>query len=92
MKLFQVLYRLTVPGGIILAMTFSLARLGVVAGVEGRRIHLYCAIIFAVALILSAVFRRSRLFLADDYDHHEFERLPDADVFAAVTQYLEVVS
>ncbi len=64
MKLFQVLYRITVPGGIILAMTFSLARLGVVAGVEGRRIHLYCAIIFAVALILSAVFRRSRLFLA----------------------------
>lgn len=64
MKFLKVLYRLTTPGGVILAVAFSLARLGIFAGVENAQIHLYCSILFATALVLSAVFRRSRLFLA----------------------------
>ncbi|HLJ26071.1 MAG TPA: GGDEF domain-containing protein [Candidatus Angelobacter sp.] len=64
MKVARLLYRLTVPGGIVLLLAFALLRLGIVNGTEGRQINLYPAVVFAAGLILSAVFHRSRLFLA----------------------------
>jgi diguanylate cyclase (GGDEF)-like protein len=64
MKFARLLYRLTVPGGIILLLAFALLRLGIVAATESGRIHFYPVIIFAITLALSAIFHRSRLFLA----------------------------
>lgn len=64
MKFAKLLYRLTVPGGIIVVLAFLLVRFGIIIDTESRRMHLYALIILAVALILSAVFHRSRLFLA----------------------------
>lgn len=64
MKLARLLYRLTVPGGIVLLLGFLLLRLGIVAATEDRQIHLYPAIILVIGLVLSAAFHRSRLFLA----------------------------
>jgi diguanylate cyclase (GGDEF)-like protein len=60
----RLLYRLTVPGGVVLLLAFLLLRLGIIAGTESRNAQLYPAIIFLVSLILSAIFHRSRLFLA----------------------------
>ncbi|HEY6249111.1 MAG TPA: GGDEF domain-containing protein [Candidatus Angelobacter sp.] len=64
MKLARLIYRLTVPGAIVLLLAFLLLRTGVIASTEGRQTQLYPAIIFLVSLILSATFHRSRLFLA----------------------------
>ena len=64
MKFINLLYRLIMPGGIILLLAFSLLRLGIVSGSDGGRINFYPLILLAVALVLSAIFHRSRLFLA----------------------------
>lgn len=64
MKLVKVLCRITLPGGIILLLAFAFLRLGIITRTESQRIQFYPLMIFGVSLILSAVFRRSRLFLA----------------------------
>lgn len=64
MKVARLLYRLTMPGGIVLLLGFLLLRLGIIGGQANRNAQFYPAIIFLVSLILSAIFRRSRLFLA----------------------------
>ena len=64
MKFAKLIYRLTIPGAVVLLMAFSFVRLGIIAATENGRIHLYAAIIFAISIILSAIFHRSRLFLA----------------------------
>lgn len=64
MKFLRLLYRLTMPGAIILLLAWSLLRLGIVPATDSPRIHLFPLIIFSIALVLSAIFHRSRLFLA----------------------------
>lgn len=64
MKFLKLLYRLTMPGAIILLLAWLLLRLGIIPAEENPRIHLYPLLAFSIALVLSAVFHRSRLFLA----------------------------
>jgi caa(3)-type oxidase subunit IV len=52
-------------------------------GVWNPVVALTIAVVKALLVIL---FRR--IFLADDHDYHESERLSDADVFAAVVFFL----
>jgi len=63
MKIARLLYRLIMPGGIVLLLAFSFIRLGIVVS-DTRQVNLYPAIILGISLVLSAVFHRSRLFLA----------------------------
>ncbi|HKE32068.1 MAG TPA: GGDEF domain-containing protein [Candidatus Angelobacter sp.] len=63
MKLARLLYRLIMPGGIVLLLAFSFIRLGIVVS-ETRQVNMYPAIILGISLVLSAAFHRSRLFLA----------------------------
>src|SRR5947207_136617 len=64
MKVLKLLYRLTMPGGFLLLLTFSLIRLGILAGDDRAYAHWYPTIVFGASLLLSAVFHRSRLFFA----------------------------
>lgn len=52
------------PGAIILLLAWSLLRLGIIPSTSNPRIHFYPLIVFSIALVLSALFHRSRLFLA----------------------------
>jgi len=63
MKLARLLYRLIMPGGIVLLLAFSFIRLGIVVS-DTRQVNMYPAIILGIGLVLSSVFHRSRLFLA----------------------------
>src|SRR5215469_1546536 len=63
MKIARLLYRLIMPGGIVLLLAFSFIRLGIVVS-DTRQVNMYPAIILGIGLVLSAVFHRSRLFLA----------------------------
>ncbi len=63
-KLFKVLYRLTLPGGLLLALTAFLVKIGILADPHSPLVRFYPLAIFAVALSLSAFFLRSRLFFA----------------------------
>ncbi|HYX54494.1 MAG TPA: GGDEF domain-containing protein [Candidatus Limnocylindrales bacterium] len=63
-KLFKVLYRLTLPGGLLLALTAFLVKVGILADPQSAPVRLYPLAIFAVGLGLSAFFLRSRLFFA----------------------------
>lgn len=64
LKIAKLLYRLAVPGAIVLLLAFVLLRMGIIVNTGSRQAQLYPAIIFLVSLILSATFHRSRLFLA----------------------------
>jgi diguanylate cyclase (GGDEF)-like protein len=64
MKLGRLLYRLTMPGGVILILAYVLLRLEIVPGRVSPRIDLYALFILGMALVLGAAFHRSRLFLA----------------------------
>jgi diguanylate cyclase (GGDEF)-like protein len=64
MKPAKLLYRLTMPGGLVLLTAFLLIRMGIINEVESRHAQLYPDIIFGVGVLLCAVFRRSRLFFA----------------------------
>src|ERR1700682_58059 len=61
----QTLYRMTVPGGLLLLVSGVLGAVGIFSGPATARVAAYCPyIIFGAGLLLSAVFRRSRLFFA----------------------------
>lgn len=62
MKALKMLYRLSVPGGPVLLVAYALLKMGIVADAGARQVYFYAAIIFAVGLVLTSVFRRSRLF------------------------------
>jgi diguanylate cyclase (GGDEF)-like protein len=62
MKALKILYRLSVPGGPVLLVAYALMRMGIVADASNRQVYFYTAIIFAVGLVLTSVFRRSRIF------------------------------
>lgn len=64
MKFLRFFYRLAMPGAIILLLAWSLLRLGIIPPTSNPRVHLYPLIVFSIALVLSALFHRSRLFLA----------------------------
>ena len=64
MKPARLIYRLAVPGGIVLLLAFLLLKMGIISSTDSRQIQLYPAIIFLICLVLSATFHRSRLFLA----------------------------
>lgn len=64
MKFLRFFYRLAMPGAIIVLLAWSLLRLGIIPPTSNPRNHLYPLIVFSIALVLSALFHRSRLFLA----------------------------
>jgi diguanylate cyclase (GGDEF)-like protein len=64
LKLANLLYRLIMPGGIIVLLAYSLLRLGVIAATDGWQTNFYTLVMLSTALILSGAFHRSRLFLA----------------------------
>jgi diguanylate cyclase (GGDEF)-like protein len=63
-KIFTILYRLTLPGSLLLVFSALLIRLGVLADAQAPLVKFLPIVVFAVGLILSAFFRRSRLFFA----------------------------
>lgn len=46
----------------MLLVAYALMKMGIVADASNRQVYFYTAIIFAVGLVLTSVFRRSRLF------------------------------
>ncbi|HJX84007.1 MAG TPA: GGDEF domain-containing protein [Candidatus Angelobacter sp.] len=61
----QILYRIAVPGGLLLLVAGVLGATGVLSGPAVSGVAGYCPyVVFAAGLLLSAVFRRSRLFFS----------------------------
>ncbi|HEX2331265.1 MAG TPA: GGDEF domain-containing protein [Candidatus Angelobacter sp.] len=63
-RIFKVLYRLTLPGGLLLALTAFLVKIGILADPASAPVRFYPLAVFAIGLGLSAFFLRSRLFFA----------------------------
>jgi diguanylate cyclase (GGDEF)-like protein len=63
-KVLLVLYRLVVPGGLLLAIAALLVRTGALAKVDSPGFRFFPLSVVLTGLILSGVFRRSRLFFA----------------------------
>lgn len=63
-KIVKILYRLTMPGSLLLGIVLVLLRLGVVSDSEPRVLSLLPVGIFLCGLMLCMGFRRSRLFFA----------------------------
>jgi hypothetical protein len=63
-KIFKILYRLTLPGSLLLVFSALLIRVGVLADPQTPIVRFYPAAVFGMGLALSAFFRRSRLFFA----------------------------
>src|SRR5262249_58031529 len=60
----MILYRLCLPGGLLLAVCFALIRLGVLSDRENSAVAFFPVAVFVAGFVLSAVFRRSRIFFA----------------------------
>ena len=63
-KIFKILYRLLLPGSLLLVFSALLIRVGVLADPQSPIVRFLPAVVFGVGLALSAFFRRSRLFFA----------------------------
>lgn len=63
-KIFKILYRLTLPGGLLLVFAAMMVRLGLLADATSPLVRFVPLMIYATGLALSAYFRRSRLFFA----------------------------
>jgi diguanylate cyclase (GGDEF)-like protein len=63
-KIFKILYRLTLPGSLLLVFSALLIRVGVLADPQSPIVRFLPVVVFGVGLTLSAFFRRSRLFFA----------------------------
>ena len=63
-KIFKVLYRLTLPGGLLLIFAAALIRVGLLADPMSPLVRFVPLGIYGAGLALSAYFRRSRLFFA----------------------------
>jgi diguanylate cyclase (GGDEF)-like protein len=63
-KIFTILYRLTLPGSLLLVFSALLIRVGVLADPKAPLVQYIPIVVFGVGLALSAFFRRSRLFFA----------------------------
>ena len=62
--LLGLLYRLTMPGGLLLLISAVLVHTGPLATAESPFVRFYAYFVFGIGLVLSAFFRRSRLFFA----------------------------
>ena len=63
-KIFTILYRLTLPGSLLLVFSALLIRVGVLANPQAPLVIFIPVAVFGIGLGLSAFFRRSRLFFA----------------------------
>ena len=63
-KIFTILYRLTLPGSLLLVFSALLIRVGVLADPETPLAKFFPVVVFGIGLAVSAFFRRSRLFFA----------------------------
>jgi diguanylate cyclase (GGDEF)-like protein len=63
-KIFKIIYRLTLPGGLLLVISALLIRVGVLADPAAPQVKFFPLVVFGLGLGLSAFFRRSRLFFA----------------------------
>jgi diguanylate cyclase (GGDEF)-like protein len=63
-KIFKILYRLLLPGSLLLVFSALLIRVGVLADPQSPVVKFFPVVVFGVGLALSAFFRRSRLFFA----------------------------
>lgn len=63
-KVFKILYRLTLPGGLLLVISLMLIKVGVLADPNSQLVRFFPLGVFATGLALSAYFRRSRIFFA----------------------------
>jgi diguanylate cyclase (GGDEF)-like protein len=63
-KIFKILYRLTLPGGLLLVFAAVVIRLGLLVDANSPLVRFVPLMIYATGLGLSAYFRRSRLFFA----------------------------
>ena len=63
-KIFTILYRLTLPGSLLLVFSALLIRVGVLADPQSSLVKFFPVVVFGIGLGLSAFFRRSRLFFA----------------------------
>jgi diguanylate cyclase (GGDEF)-like protein len=63
-KIFKIIYRLTLPGGLLLIFAAVLIRVGILSDPDSPVVRYVPLAIFAIGLGLSAFFRRSRLFFA----------------------------
>ncbi len=63
-NIFKILYRLTLPGGLLLVISAVLIKIGVLADPGSPLVRYLPAGVFAIGLGLSGFFRRSRLFFA----------------------------
>ncbi|HSM84883.1 MAG TPA: GGDEF domain-containing protein [Candidatus Limnocylindrales bacterium] len=61
-KIFKILYRLTLPGGLLLVFAVVLIKVGLLADPASPLVRYAPLMVYAVGLGLSAYFRRSRLF------------------------------
>ena len=63
-KIFKIIYRLTLPGSLLLVISALLIRVGVLADPAAPLVRFFPVVVFGIGLGLSAFFRRSRLFFA----------------------------
>ena len=63
-KIFKIVYRLTLPGSLLLIISALLIKVGVLADPGAPQVKFFPFIVFGIGLGLSAFFRRSRLFFA----------------------------
>jgi diguanylate cyclase (GGDEF)-like protein len=63
-KIFTILYRLTLPGSLLLVFSALLIRVGVLADPQTPLDKFFPVVVFGIGLAVSAFFRRSRLFFA----------------------------
>lgn len=63
-KIFKILYRLTLPGSLLLIISALLIRVGVLSDPKSSIVRFFPVVVFGTGLTLSAFFRRSRLFFA----------------------------
>lgn len=63
-KIFKILYRLALPGSLLLVISALLVRVGVLADPKSPTVEFFPVVVFGIGLALSAFFRRSRLFFA----------------------------
>lgn len=63
-RIFKILYRLTLPGSLLLVFSALLIRVGVLADPQAPLVKFFPVAVFAGGLALSGFFRRSRLFFA----------------------------
>ena len=63
-KIFKILYRLTLPGSLLIVISALLIRVGVLSDPQSSLVQFFPLVVFGMGLAVSAFFRRSRLFFA----------------------------